>query len=194
MSTAFRRPHAQHLRRAVREPGDPSRASPPRARGRIHGRRPRPAHRAPGVGSSPPAGCDQPRHRGRRGVRGRPADGHLRGTGRDLDRSPVPPRRLRPSGSSPRSPSGRCVADRSDLVRPHRQAFAIARGGRPGPVYIDIPRDVLDRQIERRGYVSPVPASSVRAATRGRSSGGGRAARRRRPLLVAAAASSPPPR
>jgi acetolactate synthase I/II/III large subunit len=43
--------------------------------------------------------------------------------------------------------------DRADLVGDvMRQAFTVARGGRPGPVLIDLPRDVLDAEIERRGY------------------------------------------
>jgi acetolactate synthase I/II/III large subunit len=39
--------------------------------------------------------------------------------------------------------------DRAELVpEVMRQAFAVARGGRPGPVYIDLPRDVLGETIE----------------------------------------------
>jgi acetolactate synthase I/II/III large subunit len=45
-------------------------------------------------------------------------------------------------------------ADRSDyLVDLTRQAFAVARGGKPGPVYIDIPRDLFDGEIEIPDYV-----------------------------------------
>ena len=45
-------------------------------------------------------------------------------------------------------------ADRSDyLVDLTRQAFAIARSGKPGPVYIDIPRDLFDGEIEVPDYV-----------------------------------------
>jgi acetolactate synthase-1/2/3 large subunit len=43
--------------------------------------------------------------------------------------------------------------DRADLVADVvRQAFTIARGGRPGPVLIDLPRDVLDTETEPRRY------------------------------------------
>jgi acetolactate synthase-1/2/3 large subunit len=45
-------------------------------------------------------------------------------------------------------------ADRADyLVDLTRQAFAIARSGKPGPVYIDIPRDLFDGEIEVPDYV-----------------------------------------
>src|SRR6185295_11655117 len=38
--------------------------------------------------------------------------------------------------------------DRAELVpEVLHQAFTKARGGRPGPVYIDIPRDVLGEQV-----------------------------------------------
>ena len=39
--------------------------------------------------------------------------------------------------------------DRAELVpEVMRQAFAVSRGGRPGPVYIDLPRDVLGETVE----------------------------------------------
>lgn len=48
-------------------------------------------------------------------------------------------------------------ADRSDyLVDLTRQAFAIARGGKPGPVLIDIPRDLFDGEIEVPDYIPSV--------------------------------------
>ena len=44
--------------------------------------------------------------------------------------------------------------DRPDLVVPVvRRAFAEARSGRPGPVLVDLPRDVLDSEIEPAAYV-----------------------------------------
>jgi len=47
-------------------------------------------------------------------------------------------------------------ADRSDhLVDLVRRAFAIARAGKPGPVLIDIPRDLFDGEIEVGDYVAP---------------------------------------
>jgi len=48
--------------------------------------------------------------------------------------------------------------DRADLlVTAVRQAFATARSGKPGPVLIDIPRDVLGQQVEQQPYL-PVGA------------------------------------
>ena len=39
--------------------------------------------------------------------------------------------------------------DRAEVVpEVMRQAFAVSRGGRPGPVYIDLPRDVLGETVE----------------------------------------------
>jgi acetolactate synthase I/II/III large subunit len=47
--------------------------------------------------------------------------------------------------------------DRAELVpEVLRQAFAVARGGRPGPVYLDVPRDVLGEEVE----LSYVPVGS----------------------------------
>lgn len=56
--------------------------------------------------------------------------------------------------------------DRADLiVDVLRQAFAIARSGRPGPVLVDIPRDVLDADVPPEQYVPvgapPRPAADV---------------------------------
>ena len=43
--------------------------------------------------------------------------------------------------------------DRADLlVDVVRQGFAAARNGKPGPVYIDIPRDILNEQVEFGPY------------------------------------------
>jgi len=50
--------------------------------------------------------------------------------------------------------------DRADLVVDvTRKAFAIARSGKPGPVLIDIPRDILDSEVPARPYlpVGPPP-------------------------------------
>jgi acetolactate synthase-1/2/3 large subunit len=56
--------------------------------------------------------------------------------------------------------------DRAELVTDVvRQAFAIARGGRPGPVYIDLPRDVLDTEIEVREYMPAGPSPQPQADT-----------------------------
>jgi acetolactate synthase-1/2/3 large subunit len=50
--------------------------------------------------------------------------------------------------------------DRADLVTDVvRRAFVIARGGKPGPVLIDLPRDVLDARVVDRPYVPAGPAA-----------------------------------
>jgi len=44
--------------------------------------------------------------------------------------------------------------DRADLiVDVLRQAFTVARSGKPGPVLVDIPRDVLAQEVESQAYV-----------------------------------------
>ena len=56
--------------------------------------------------------------------------------------------------------------DRADLiVDVLRQAFAIARSGRPGPVLVDIPRDLVDADVPLSPYV-PVGAPPRPAAER----------------------------
>ena len=56
--------------------------------------------------------------------------------------------------------------DRADLiVDVLRQAFAIARSGKPGPVLVDIPRDVVDAEVPLTPYV-PVGARRGRRPTR----------------------------
>src|SRR5262245_4546386 len=43
--------------------------------------------------------------------------------------------------------------DRADLIVPLlRQAFLTARSGKPGPVLVDIPRDILAQQVELGAY------------------------------------------
>jgi len=49
--------------------------------------------------------------------------------------------------------------DRPELVLDTlRRAFTVARSGRPGPVLIDLPRDILLQQIRDDGYVPSPPA------------------------------------
>jgi acetolactate synthase-1/2/3 large subunit len=77
-------------------------------------------------------------------------------------------------------------ADRSDYLPDLiRQAFAKARSGKPGPVLIDIPRDLLDGQIEMPPYMP----SRERARIAGPESAVRQAAdlllSARRPLVVA---------
>lgn len=48
--------------------------------------------------------------------------------------------------------------DRADLiVDALHQAFATARSGKPGPVLVDIPRDVLDADVPVRAYIPAGP-------------------------------------
>ena len=76
--------------------------------------------------------------------------------------------------------------DRPELVVDAlRQAFATARSGKPGPVLVDVPRDVLDAEIPARPYVPsgarprpPADPALVRAAA-------GALVRAERPILVA---------
>jgi len=56
-------------------------------------------------------------------------------------------------------------ADRSDhLVDLTRQAFAVARSGKPGPVLIDIPRDLFEGEVEFPGYVPALTRQPVGGA------------------------------
>ena len=63
--------------------------------------------------------------------------------------------------------------DRADLiVDVLRQAFTVARSGKPGPVLVDIPRDILAQQVE----FSTATAPSAAAAAAAREPGADRAA------------------
>lgn len=76
--------------------------------------------------------------------------------------------------------------DRADLaVDVLRQAFVKARGGRPGPVLLDLPRDILDSDCEPRDYL-PVGSPSKPSAEPGEIAAAARAlARAQRPLIIA---------
>jgi len=37
-----------------------------------------------------------------------------------------------------------------------QRAFALARGGKPGPVYVEVPGDVASQEVEMPGYRSPI--------------------------------------
>jgi acetolactate synthase-1/2/3 large subunit len=76
--------------------------------------------------------------------------------------------------------------DPADLVvPPKRQAFALSRSGKPGPVLVEVPRDILAQRTEISRYVpagapgrmaaDPVPVSQAAQAL----------AAARRPLLIA---------
>jgi acetolactate synthase I/II/III large subunit len=77
-------------------------------------------------------------------------------------------------------------ADRSDyLVDLTRQAFATARGGKPGPVYIDIPRDLFDGEIEVPDYVTGAGKQPAGGAPEVIERAAGELLAARRPLIVA---------
>src|SRR6202521_4703072 len=48
------------------------------------------------------------------------------------------------------------VRNAKDLPRVMREAFHLARTGRPGPVHVDVPKDVLLTEIEWTGYPTSV--------------------------------------
>jgi acetolactate synthase-1/2/3 large subunit len=53
--------------------------------------------------------------------------------------------------------------DRADLILDAlREAFAVARGGKPGPVYLDLPRDILLEKIKFTHYVPAGPRARLR--------------------------------
>ncbi len=76
--------------------------------------------------------------------------------------------------------------DRADLiVDVLRQAFAVATSGRPGPVLVEIPRDLCDADVPDAPYV-PVGAPARPAADHGSIAAAAEAlASAERPLLVA---------
>jgi acetolactate synthase-1/2/3 large subunit len=48
------------------------------------------------------------------------------------------------------------VTDPSDIPRVMKEAFYLARTGRPGPVHVDVPKDVLQATFEWEGYPESV--------------------------------------
>jgi acetolactate synthase-1/2/3 large subunit len=59
------------------------------------------------------------------------------------------------------------VLDPSDIAATIKEAFHIARTGRPGPVLVDIPRDVLQEISEYDGYPETVDLPGYHPATDG---------------------------
>lgn len=54
--------------------------------------------------------------------------------------------------------------DRADLVvETVRQAFVVARSGKPGPVLVDLPRDILAQQVTFAGYRPTAEPARLRA-------------------------------
>ncbi len=60
------------------------------------------------------------------------------------------------------------VTDASDLGRVLKEAFYIAASGRPGPVHVDIPKDVT-AQIAEFDYTKPVELETYKPTTKGNS-------------------------
>jgi acetolactate synthase I/II/III large subunit len=56
------------------------------------------------------------------------------------------------------------VTAAGDLTRIIPEAFAIASSGRPGPVLIDIPKDVQNARVEIDAWPEPVPQQAVHVA------------------------------
>ena len=50
------------------------------------------------------------------------------------------------------------VRDPADIPHVFAEAFALAASGRPGPVLIDLPKDVCQRQVSIRSNFAPLPA------------------------------------
>src|SRR5215208_7101172 len=48
------------------------------------------------------------------------------------------------------------VTDPRELARTLKEAFYVARTGRPGPVLVDVPKDVLQAEVEWDGYPDSV--------------------------------------
>ena len=80
------------------------------------------------------------------------------------------------------------VLDVDDLAQTMREAFHIATTGRPGPVLIDIPRDIQQQETEFH-YPEKVDLPSYRPVTKGHPGQIGKAARliaeAERPLILA---------
>jgi acetolactate synthase I/II/III large subunit len=76
--------------------------------------------------------------------------------------------------------------DRADLVTEAlRQAFATARSGKPGPVLVDVPRDVLDADVEQRRYVPAGPRPRPPADLHSVEAAADALTRAERPIVIA---------
>jgi len=60
------------------------------------------------------------------------------------------------------------VADASQIAATLAEAFAVARSGRPGPVLVDIPNDVLKAKLDDALAVAPATPPTRRAAAKPR--------------------------
>ncbi|MFZ4481226.1 MAG: thiamine pyrophosphate-binding protein, partial [Rhodoferax sp.] len=59
------------------------------------------------------------------------------------------------------------VKDTRDLAETMKKAFHIARSGRPGPVVVDIPKDVSFRKVHYAGYPTSVEMRSYNPVRKG---------------------------
>ncbi|WP_326541894.1 thiamine pyrophosphate-binding protein [Pseudorhodoferax sp.] len=76
--------------------------------------------------------------------------------------------------------------DRADsLMEIVRQAFTVARSGKPGPVLVDLPRDILSSDIAFDGYQPVGAPAKGRAAPAGIEAAAAALAKASRPLVVA---------
>jgi acetolactate synthase-1/2/3 large subunit len=76
--------------------------------------------------------------------------------------------------------------DRADLIVPClRQAFAIARAGKPGPVLVDIPRDILAQQVPFASYQPVGKPPAPRGGADGIDTASRLLRQAQRPLIVA---------
>ncbi len=76
--------------------------------------------------------------------------------------------------------------DRADLVPSIiRQAFKIARSGKPGPVYVDLPPDILGQEISFEHYVPVGPRPRPRGDAVQIAAAAGLLAQAKRPIIIA---------
>lgn len=76
--------------------------------------------------------------------------------------------------------------DRGDiLIDVLRQAFTVARSGKPGPVLVDMPRDIIWQDIEFAGYRAVGRPSRPRGDPQATGAAAQALAAARRPLLIA---------
>ena len=76
--------------------------------------------------------------------------------------------------------------DRADLIPDVlREAFAVARSGKPGPVYLDLPRDILLEKIKFMNYLPAGPRARLRGEPERIRAAVDLLLRAKRPLIVA---------